>query len=426
MADTKFIRMLKTVSLFAAFFTIGMAISIVGPTILELQCALDVPYEQVVNILPVRAIGFGFGSLVVGVLYDKLNPLLTISVTLTTMGICTILTPWSVSLANLLIVACLCTIGGGMMDSTCNVFMLYIWGKQSQSYMQALHFSYGLGGLVAPLLASPFLSVPEELSADPAMANSTVSTQSSCDRKTLKIYIPYAMLGIFAFMLAILFLYLYLYHGDTAEHPSRMVNEVDILEGTKKDSVWPKRIVVAVAAIFLFTMHGLEVGMGSFIASFAVMSDLHLTKQVGAYMTSLYWFMFTFFRLVAILFIERIGAFYNITIELVILVIANIVLVPFGNTVSWCLWLGVAVMGTGVSTIWASLFGLLENHFPVTSGIASFVTVAACFGEAAYPVVMGYAVQFDPQLFLWVIAMCTVFCIFSFVILEILFRRLHV
>ena len=45
-----------------------------------------------------------------------------------------------------------CTVAGG------NVMCLELWGRQSAPYMQALHFSFGLGAFIAPLIAAPFLS----------------------------------------------------------------------------------------------------------------------------------------------------------------------------------------------------------------------------------------------------------------------------
>lgn len=67
--------------------------------------------------------------------------------------------------------------------------------------------------------------------------------------------------------------------------------------------------------------------------------------------------------------------------ELGIIVLANVVLVPFGNTYEWALWSGVAILGVGMSSIWASIFGYLEEFFPVTSRMAASFTVAATFGE---------------------------------------------
>ncbi|KAI1286504.1 hypothetical protein HDE_10862 [Halotydeus destructor] len=294
-----------------------------------------------------------------------------------------------------------------MIDNSLNVLMLYMWGKESQPYMQALHFSYGFGSFVAPLLASPYLSGGEVAIAG-LKGDSATAPNADCNPEDLLIYIPYTIMGAYCLCIALVFAYLSCYHRHTEEHPSRLVNMKD--SAKVKNSVWTKRTAILLAGLFIFTLLGFEIGMGSFITSFAVSSDLALTEQVGAYMTSLYWLTYTFFRLFVIAFIKRISITLNITIELIIVIIANIFLLPFGNSVEWCLWVGIALTGIGMSTVWASTFSLLESHFPVTSGTASFLVICACVGEWIYPSIMGYAVETDPQLFLWTIFSCTAIC----------------
>lgn len=46
----------------------------------------------------------------------------------------------------------------GSFDTAINVWLLEIWQEESGPYMQALHFTYGLGSFVAPLICEPFLS----------------------------------------------------------------------------------------------------------------------------------------------------------------------------------------------------------------------------------------------------------------------------
>ncbi|KAI1282591.1 hypothetical protein HDE_12974 [Halotydeus destructor] len=263
--------------------------------------------------------------------------------------------------------------------------------------MQAMHFAFGVGGLVVPLLASPFLYSGEVL-IEGVATNATLAIENSCSPEKLQVYIP-----------------------QTDEHYSRKVKaEEKKAAGDKDELFWTKKIVVSVTALFMFTLLGFEVGMGSFITSFAVMSDHHLTPQVGVYMTSLYWFTHTFFKLIFIPLIVKIGMYGNIILELSILILANVFIVPFGNSIVWCLWVGVALVGIALATLWAAVFVLLESYFPVTSGIASFLTVSACLGEWVYPVIMGYAMEADPQLFLWVIFACTVICCGLFALLSLI------
>ena len=48
--------------------------------------------------------------------------------------------------------------GSGFLVTGGNSLLLGIWaGRSSGPYMHALHFSYGLGAFLAPILARPFL-----------------------------------------------------------------------------------------------------------------------------------------------------------------------------------------------------------------------------------------------------------------------------
>ncbi|KAI1305946.1 hypothetical protein HDE_01057 [Halotydeus destructor] len=204
-----------------------------------------------------------------------------------------------------------------------NVLMVYMWGKESQPYMQALHFSYGFGSFVAPLLASPYLSDGEVPIAG-LRSDWATALNADCNRKDLLLYIPYTIIGSCCLGVALVFAYFSCYDRHTEEHPSRLVS-VDH-SAKVNSSVWPKRTVILLAGLFIFSLLGFEIGMVSFITSFAVSSDLALTEQVGAYMTSLFWLAFTFFRLFVIAFINRISITLNIAIELLIIITANIFL----------------------------------------------------------------------------------------------------
>lgn len=132
----------------------------------------------------------------------------------------------------------------------------------------------------------------------------------------------------------------------------------------------------------------------------------------------MFWGMFTFFRLFTIFYIDYVGAEKNIMFNLLLTVVACGFLVPFGGTSLWCLWVGIALMGLGTSSIWASVYGYLEQFFPVNSKIAATFTVTACLGEFILPTLMGNYLDSNPDIFLWVTLFCTLmtcvlFCVFN-------------
>ncbi len=74
------------------------------------------------------------------------------------MGITLILMPHCSSLTQLFTMAAINGFSIGSFDTAINVWILEMWGEASGPYMQALHFTYGIGSFVAPLICEPFLS----------------------------------------------------------------------------------------------------------------------------------------------------------------------------------------------------------------------------------------------------------------------------
>ena len=175
-----------------------------------------------------------------------------------------------------------------------------------------------------------------------------------------------------------------------------------------------KVIVVVMSVFFMHIYYGLEITFGTFLTTFAHKSQLHLETTEGADITSIFWATFTFWRLPTIFYVDWIGPVKTILFNLVVLVIGNIILVPWGNSQKWALYTGAALVGLGASPIWASMFGLLELFFPVTSGIASAMITAAMIGEFIFPTIISGFVVCTPMVFAWVALFCSVSVIVLF------------
>jgi fucose permease len=177
--------------------------------------------------------------------------------------------------------------------------------------------------------------------------------------------------------------------------------------------------IIVLATIFMHVYCGLELMFGTLITSYAVKCDLQLDKATGAVMASVYWAFFTFFRLFAIFFADIIGAENNIYFNFSLIALSNFFLLPFGGSNVYCLWIGIVLMGLGTSSIWASIFGFLEDYFPVTSGITAAFSVAACLGQSIMPFIVGYFIDKYPPIFLWVtlaasLALIILFSVYSY------------
>ncbi|BFZ03935.1 hypothetical protein BsWGS_06973 [Bradybaena similaris] len=150
-------KALKTVALSMAFFCMGLCIAIPGPTLLELGRRVHRDTEHMTFIFTARSVGFLIGSLVGGVLFDFFDQQILLFYTLSIVAVATAGVPWCTALLTLSSLICTQGVAIGVLDTGGNVFCIKIWGKRSAPFMQVLHFVFGIGALLAPLIARPFL-----------------------------------------------------------------------------------------------------------------------------------------------------------------------------------------------------------------------------------------------------------------------------
>ena len=183
-----------------------------------------------------------------------------------------------------------------------------------------------------------------------------------------------------------------------------------------------KYSVIFLMMCFMPIYYGIELTFGQYLATFAVKSDLHLAKVTGASMTSVYWTMFTFFRLSTAFYIDFLGVEKNIIMNVGFMIIANLILVPLGYRYESCLWLGSVIMGIGCSSIWASAFGFLEEYFTVDSKIGSLIVVSSSLGEFIFPVLISQYIKGYPNIFLYISLISTLSLALLFFMVVIICR----
>ena len=406
--------------LYLAYAALGMASGMSGPTILDLQITVGGTYDQIINIIPARSLGYAIGSLTVGITFAYFNVQAFIALTCFLSAIFLGILPFNRTLYGLVATFFANGIVNGMLDICSNLMTLILWGKENGPFMQALHFSYGLGAFHAPLLAKPFLlELLEPKDNKTSEDNSTMDypdyTFPEYTADDVELEIPYGVLAVFMLINAVIFSYLFLRFRETKPHPSRMLSDtMEKMGGPYKMNRRVRYLIIALATLFQHVYCGLELMFGYLITSYAVKCDLQLDKATGAVMASVYWAFFTFFRLFAIFFADIIGVENNIYLNFTLIALSNFFILPFGGSNVYCLWAGIIFMGLGTSSFWASIFGFLEDYFPVTSGITASFSVAACLGQSIMPFIVGFYIDQYPPIFLWVtlIASCLLLILF--------------
>nr|KAG5706154.1 hypothetical protein BaRGS_025776 [Batillaria attramentaria] len=98
------------------------------------------------------------GSLLAGLVYDLLSKSLSLILGLVALAALTAATPFCRQFTTMVAVIVLGAIFEGGVDTAGNADVIRTWGSEGGMAMQAIHFSFALGGVVAPLVTEPFLA----------------------------------------------------------------------------------------------------------------------------------------------------------------------------------------------------------------------------------------------------------------------------
>ena len=485
------IRSLKTAVMLSCWLALGMSLGVVGPTLLDLQELVQTDTGSIAFALTARSGGYALGSFLsrysysffplisdvlsiptVGVIYERINFLAGTGVAYIlaaclTLSFGFLRSLWSLLLAFTLNGACL-----GFVEAGSNVFILHLWGRETAPFMQSLHFMFGSGSLIAPLIAEPFLIVRNSTDAADVHGGGSDDSNRIFHPDEVRLYGPYSIIACLLLANAILILSVFKVYPVTEPHPTRvaaapeaapasaaqpetngtrngsLASEEDEGIGESTDSVKAavplpnesqtkddgsrlvydkhyagyKILTIVLVLIFMHIYLGLEISFGSYLMTFAVNSDLKLSKATGAHLTTLFWSTFTLCRVVTILVVNKVGNGCVICVSLSVTLIATAILTPFGNSSEPLLWTGIALIGCGMSAVWACMFVFLEEYFPVTSVVGSLMIVSGVLGEFVFPVIISAFIKDYPQILLWTVLFCSVSISLLFAAISLILR----
>ncbi|XP_022252238.1 uncharacterized protein LOC106468196 isoform X2 [Limulus polyphemus] len=179
------LQVARTINLCLSFFGLGLCFAIPTATLEDLRRSVQSDKDSIEYIYTARYGGYLVGSIAGGILFDRYNRqfLLFLSLLATAVGI--VVMPFCAKLAALMTCTAITGITMGFLDTGGNVWCLDLWGKKSAPIMQALHFCFGLGAFIAPLVAEPFLSPHVTHSAVSVSENGSNITNSRLNMASL-------------------------------------------------------------------------------------------------------------------------------------------------------------------------------------------------------------------------------------------------
>ena len=375
--------LVATVAYYLAFIILGLTTAAAGPSLLRLADHTASPLNIISYIFISSSFGYLIGSFFGGRIYDRFSAHRFMSLTLVVMAITCILIPVSRSLALLLFAMFLNGLAASILDVGCNTLLMWTHGEKAGPYLNGLHFFFGVGALIAPLLFAQVLLLTNDIQW---------------------LYWSFAIVSV---PMAIWFWFLQEpKHAGRAEEASST-----IFPG------WP--VLVMVALFFLYV--GLELGFGNWIYTYAL--KLNLENEItAARLAAAFWGAFTFGRLLGVWISTRLRSKPILFMDIIGCAVSIAIIILWKES-STALWIGTIGLGISMASIFPTLIMLAGERMVITGTVTGWFLVGAGAGSMLLPWLIGQIfVVTGPQ------AMTTVLLVslVSFVLVLLLFLNMKI
>ncbi|MEM7124921.1 MAG: MFS transporter [Chloroflexota bacterium] len=374
-----------TVAYYLAFIGLGMASSIIGPTLKALAEQTHSGLDQISILFTFKSLGFLIGAFFVGRAYDRFAGHPIIVIAMIGMMIALILVPlvsWLVLLSGVIF---LLGLAMGSLDVGGNTLLVWVHREKIGPYMNGLHFIWGAGGVISPLIL---------------IGLSYFFIQDM--RWT------YWLLGLYLIPILIWLARIPSPHSPTKEEEDNQAgNQV---------------LFVGLVSLFYFLNIGAEVSASGWIVTYA--SEMGLASEgAAAFLSSLFFGTLTLTRLISIPFTARYRPSQLIMFDLIVCSLAALFMLLFPR--SWiAILIGISGFGIGIATIFPMMLAFAQNRIALAGRVTSWFFLGGSLGGMSIPWIVGqFFERLSPLIVLYAILICTIGSAVVFGILKVGWER---
>ena len=338
-----------TIGYFGSFLVFGMGVASLGPALPALAGHTGSTPSGISWLFTAVGAGYLLGSLASGILFARLPGHWVLGAVLVLMSAMAALIPIAASLWLLALLFLFFGVAQGIVEVGCNTLLLWVHTDHPGPYMNALHFFFGAGALLAP-------------------AGIAMSTSATGDLAWFYWLFALLVLPVAAWLLVL---------------PS------PVRSGRRDSKGWAagSALLVAFAALFLFLYAGVEHSFAGWIPSYAQAMDV-AGASGGALFASAFWAAITAGRLLAVPASVRFKPQGIVTVALIgcLISVGAVLLWP---GLAWVLWLGTLGLGLSLAAIVPTTLALMGRRIGTTSQATALYFVGMGAGKMTVPRTIG-------------------------------------
>jgi len=339
----------KTAAYFATFVILGLAVAVIGPTLPGLAERTSTKLNQVSILFVGLSIGYLTGSLYGGRQYDRLPGHRLAGGALLLLVAIFALTPFILIILGF---------AEGIVDVGGNTMLVWLHGKRVPPYMNGLHFAFGFGAFISPIIVAQVILKFGDLSW------------------------VYWILALLALPVAVWLLSI----PSPNTPPPEPAGSSRIADAR----------LVALLATFFFLVVGAESAMGGWIFVYANQqfggelfgSSAANFAAIAAYLTSAYWGALTLGRLLGIPISTRFKSRTILFVDLLGCLVSALIILIIPT--SWVvLWIGTIGSGLFMASIFPTALNLAECRMALKGDIMRWFFVGSSLGGMVLPWIIG-------------------------------------
>lgn len=359
-------RLARALVYFAAYITLGMIAAALGPTLPGLADQTGTNLKQISILFMGNGLGVMAGSFIGGWIYDRLRGHPVLMVALSVMVLALFAFPLMPTLWLLVLTSFLIGAAMGFLDVGGNILVVWLFGRDVDPYMNALHLFFGVGAVAAPLLAD-------------------------------RVVITTGGIRWVYWTLAILVVPIIVW---LSRLPSPQPRERE--KETKQAPLTGRVLALVMLISALFFLHvGSEISYGGLIFSYGVAVGIK-PDTIARVLNSVYWGAFTLARLISVPLATRLKPGTILTLDILggMLSISVVLLLP-----NWmpAVWIATFGLGFSIASMFPTCLNFAERHLPITGKVTSYMLIGGNLGAMALPWMIGQLFESaGPQSLMWV------------------------
>ena len=296
--------------------------------------------------------------------------------------------------------------------------------------LQAIHFTYSLGGVVAPLITEPFfaprrlqrnLSGPHfqtfhtnETQEQHNMASGNGHTLPSSGNETTglpyvtpaetQIHLAFVISSAITILSTMPLVADYVQQRRKQNRKNQNVTKrkspIDQKKKEEQSKAAPVSsrpnlsrvttlVILVWVCVFYMLLMGVEITVPNYLTTFAVM-QMNWSKSQGAVLTTVFWMAFAATRFACIFLVKVFTSLQMLLLCFGLMVPSFVgLLVSSMFQVDWGVWVSSAVAGASLSAVYASALSWTNSELlPVNGKVISAITMASNVGPMVNPMVL--------------------------------------